>query len=89
MSWHIIVGTSPSFRVVFATGSEMTQNVGSVHQDPERIIKIQNTVVSFFSMGILVRRFCVSAEEKEGRRLVRPSQLPLYDESPEPRLVLF
>jgi hypothetical protein len=39
-------------------------------------------------MGILVRRFCVSAEEKDGRRLVRPSQLPLYDESPEPRYLL-
>ncbi len=31
----------------------------------------------------------MSAEEKDGRRLVRPSQLPLYDETPEPRYRYF
>jgi hypothetical protein len=53
MAWHIIVGTgtSPSFRFVLETGSGMTQNEGSVHQDPERIIEIQNSVVSFGRWG--------------------------------------
>lgn len=39
-------------------------------------------------MNSLVMRFCVSAEEAEGAQLVRPSQLPFYDESPEPRFQL-
>lgn len=39
-------------------------------------------------MNSLVKRFSVSAEEMEGKRLVRPSQLPFYDETPQPRFEL-
>ena len=78
MAWHIIIGTSPSFRVVFATGSGMTQNVGYVHQDPERIMEIQNTVVSFgrweFQYGGSV---CRLKRRKEDDWFVHPSFLSM------------